>query len=88
VQVYRFSNMLCTDRGRAINQHEEGWEKTLTGIPKEIFQLRHDYLGPRDYKVPFTPDSNRTAGIADRRLRAISDISRGQTGEQLTVRTA
>jgi len=38
VQVYRFPNILCTDRGRAINQLETGWEKTLTGIPKEIYQ--------------------------------------------------
>ncbi len=36
VQVYRFPNVLCTDRGRAINQMEAGWENTLTGIPKEI----------------------------------------------------
>src|SRR5262249_51526486 len=32
VQVYRFPNALCTDKGRAINQQEKGWEKTLTGI--------------------------------------------------------
>ena len=32
VQVYRFPNTLCTDNGRAINQQEPGWEKTLTGI--------------------------------------------------------
>src|SRR5882757_3834051 len=32
VQVYRFPNTLCTDRGRAINQQEAGWETTLTGI--------------------------------------------------------
>ena len=31
VQVYRFPNTLCTDKGRAINQQEPGWEKTLTG---------------------------------------------------------
>ena len=29
VQVYRFPNTLCTDRGRAINQMEAGWETTL-----------------------------------------------------------
>ena len=28
--VYRFPNQLCTDHGRAINQREPGWEKTLT----------------------------------------------------------
>lgn len=53
VQVYRFPNVLCTDRGRAINQREEGWEKTLTGIPKEIFQLWSDYLKPRGYRIAY-----------------------------------
>ena len=31
VEVFRFPNQLCTDKGRAINQQEPGWEKTLTG---------------------------------------------------------
>jgi uncharacterized protein (DUF1778 family) len=53
VQVYRFPNTLCTDRGRAINQMETGWEKTLTGIPKEIFQLWSDYLQPRGYHIAY-----------------------------------
>lgn len=53
VQVYRFPNTLCTDRGRAINQMEPGWEKTLTGIPKEIFQLWSDYLKPRGYRIKY-----------------------------------
>ena len=53
VQVYRFPNVLCTDRGRAINQQEAGWEKTLTGIPKEIFQLWTDYLKPRGYRIRY-----------------------------------
>jgi hypothetical protein len=53
VQVYRFPNALCTDHGRAINQREPGWEKTLTGIPKEIYQLWQDHLRPRGYKIAF-----------------------------------
>ena len=53
VQVYRFPNLMCTDRGRAINQGEPGWENTLTGIPKEIFQLWKDYLQPRGYKIRY-----------------------------------
>jgi len=53
VQVYRFPNALCTDKGRAINQMEPGWEKTLTGIPKEIFQLWTDYLKPRGYRIRY-----------------------------------
>ncbi len=53
VQVYRFPNTLCTDKGRAINQREPGWENTLTGIPKEIFQLWADYLKPRGYRISY-----------------------------------
>ena len=53
VQVYRFPNILCTDHGRAINQREEGWENTLTGIPKEIFQLWADHLKPRGYRIAY-----------------------------------
>jgi hypothetical protein len=53
VQVYRFPNILATDRGRAINQMEKGWEKTLTGIPKEIYELWKDYLQPRGYKISY-----------------------------------
>ncbi len=51
VQVHRFPNQLCTDRGRAINQQEPGWEKTLTGRPKEIYDLWDKYFRPRGYKL-------------------------------------
>jgi hypothetical protein len=51
VEVYRFPNSLCTDRGRAINQQELGWETTLTGIPKEIYEFWHRRLRPLDYKL-------------------------------------
>ncbi len=32
VQVYRFPNMLCTDKGRAINQMEPGWERKAQSL--------------------------------------------------------
>jgi hypothetical protein len=51
VQVCRFPNQLCTDRGRAINQQEPGWESTLTGLPKEIYQLWAKYFRERGYKL-------------------------------------
>jgi hypothetical protein len=51
VEVYRFPNRLCTDHGRAINQQEPGWENTLTGVPREIYQLWHKYFRPRGYKL-------------------------------------
>jgi len=53
VEVGRFPNQLCTDRGRAINQAEPGWEKTLTGVPKELIEFWEKYLKPRGYKVAF-----------------------------------
>lgn len=53
VQVYRFPHTLCTDNGRAINQQEPGWEKTLTGIAQEIYQLWYDYLKPRGYRIRY-----------------------------------
>ena len=53
VQVYRFPHTLCTDNGRAINQQEPGWEKTLTGIAQEIYQLWFDYLKPRGYRIRY-----------------------------------
>jgi hypothetical protein len=51
VQVHRFPNTLCTDRGRAINQMEAGWEETLTGVPKEIYQLWYKHFRSRGYKL-------------------------------------
>jgi hypothetical protein len=53
VQVYRFPNGLCTDHGRAINQQEPGWENTLTGLPKEMYQFWERQLRPRGYKIRF-----------------------------------
>ena len=53
VEVFRFSNKLCTDGGRAINQQEPGWEDTLTGLPKELFLFWKTHLAPRGYRVKF-----------------------------------
>jgi hypothetical protein len=54
VEVLRFPNTLCTDRGRAINNElEAGWENTLTGLPKEMYEFWKRQLQPRGYKVRF-----------------------------------
>jgi hypothetical protein len=54
VEVLRFPNALCTDHGRAINNDlEPGWENTLTGLPKEMYQFWDRQLRPRGYKVRF-----------------------------------
>jgi hypothetical protein len=51
VEVYRFPNALCTDHGRAINQQEPGWETTLTGLPKELYEFWDRQLRPLGYKL-------------------------------------
>jgi len=51
VRVFRFPNALCTDHGRAINQQEPGWEQTLTGVPKEIYELWARHFRSRGYKL-------------------------------------
>jgi hypothetical protein len=51
IEIIRFPNQLCTDKGRAINQQEPGWENTLTGAPKEIYQFWDKYFRPRGYKL-------------------------------------
>ena len=51
VEIIRFPNQLCTDKGRAINQQEPGWENTLTGTPKEIYQFWDKYFRSRGYKL-------------------------------------
>ena len=53
VQVFRFPHSLCADNGRAINQAEAGWEKTLTGIPKEIYDFWARQLQPRGYHIRY-----------------------------------
>jgi hypothetical protein len=54
VQIIRFPNELCTDRGRAINNYlEPGWEKTLTGLPKEMYEFWDRQLRERGYKLRF-----------------------------------
>jgi uncharacterized protein (DUF1778 family) len=51
VEVTRFPNKMCTDFGRAINQQERGWEETLTGLPKELYQFWKKHLEPRGYRI-------------------------------------
>jgi hypothetical protein len=54
VQVFRFPNHLCTDHGRAINQQEPGWENTLTGHAKEIYEFWKRRLQPLGYRIGYS----------------------------------
>ena len=68
VEFIRFPVEICTDRGRAINQQERGWEGTLTGLPKELYGAWAKYFRPRGYKlraeiVQFTGDRPSDIGM-------------------------
>ncbi|MFY9754942.1 MAG: hypothetical protein WAK37_03265, partial [Pseudolabrys sp.] len=47
IEVGRFPNTLFTDRGRANNQQETGWEETLEGLPKELYLFWKQYMQPK-----------------------------------------
>lgn len=51
VMVMRFPNLLCTDKGRAINNTEAGWPETLTGRPRQAYEFWRDHLQPANYKL-------------------------------------
>ena len=53
ILVGKFPNQLFTDHGRAINQQEAGWEQTLTGLPKELYEFWKKHLQPRGYRIKF-----------------------------------
>jgi len=51
VMILQFPNELCTDRGRAINSLEAGWEKSLTGFPRDVFDAWAEHFRSRGYKL-------------------------------------
>jgi len=53
VQVFRFPHAVCTDNGRAINQAEPGWENTLVGEPKQLYEFWQRQLKPKGYRLRF-----------------------------------
>jgi hypothetical protein len=53
VQVFRFPHAVCTDNGRAITQTEPGWEKTLVGEPKQLYEFWQRQLKAKGYHIRF-----------------------------------
>lgn len=50
ILVYRFPAEWCVDKGRAINNFEEGWADTLTGFAKRTHEIFLNELKPLGYK--------------------------------------
>jgi len=49
IMVMRFPNLICTDKGRAINNNDPSWPDTLTGRPRQAYELWRDHLKPAGY---------------------------------------
>lgn len=47
----RFPSDLCTDRGRAINNFEDGWYQTLVGPPRQIYAYWEENLVRLGYGI-------------------------------------
>ncbi len=50
IMIMRFPNALCTDKGRAINNGDENWPDSLTGRPRQAYELWRDHLRQAHYK--------------------------------------
>lgn len=49
IMVMRFPNTLCSDHGRAVNNAESNWPDTLTGRPRQAYELWRDRLRSSGY---------------------------------------
>ena len=49
--VMRFPNAVCTDKGRAINNGDPSWPETLTGRPRQAYELWRDQLRDAGFKL-------------------------------------
>jgi hypothetical protein len=51
LMVMRFPTALCTDKGRAINNVDKDWPETLTGRPRQAYDLWRDQLRSAGYSL-------------------------------------
>ena len=51
LMVMRFPNILCTDKGRAINNADPSWPETLTGRPRQAYELWQNQLKPAGFRL-------------------------------------
>lgn len=51
VELFRFPSELCSDDGRAINNSESDWPRTLVGVPAQIYEIWDKNLRARGFKL-------------------------------------
>lgn len=50
LMLFSFPSELCTDDGRRINNGVEGWQDTLPGAARRVFEFWRDDLQPRGFR--------------------------------------
>jgi hypothetical protein len=51
VLLFQFPSEYCTDRGRAINNAEPDWPKSLDGFAKRAYQAYDQHFKPHGYRL-------------------------------------
>ena len=51
LMAMRFPNSICTDKGRAINNSDPIWPDTLTGRPRQAYELWRDQLRDAGFRL-------------------------------------
>jgi hypothetical protein len=51
IEILRFPSQYCTDRGRAINNFEDGWPETLTGAARKVHEAYVQHLKAQGYRI-------------------------------------
>jgi cyclopropane fatty-acyl-phospholipid synthase-like methyltransferase len=51
VEIMRFPSQYCTDHGRAVNNFEDGWPETLTGLARRVYDTYVQHLQGQGYTI-------------------------------------
>jgi cyclopropane fatty-acyl-phospholipid synthase-like methyltransferase len=51
VEIMRFPSQYCTDHGRAVNNFEDGWPETVTGLARRVYDTYVQHLQGQGYTI-------------------------------------
>jgi hypothetical protein len=51
VEIMRFPSQYCKDHGRAVNNFEDGWPETLTGLARRVYDTYVQHLQGQGYTI-------------------------------------
>jgi cyclopropane fatty-acyl-phospholipid synthase-like methyltransferase len=51
IEILRFPSPYCSDHGRSINNFEETWPDTLTGVGRRMYDAYVQHLQSQGYKI-------------------------------------